>query len=267
MNQALPLEQDDTTRAWIAAACFMVAIMVVLTPATIYDARALDGVGVWAKPLKFAFSIAVHFATLAVLAQLLSPEARTGQRLSRVVQFSITAATFEIGYIVLQAARGRHSHFNFDTPFETGMYALMGVGAIYLAIVPFILGRLIQSEGDDDRSGFRLGAVVGLLLAPVLTLVVAGYMSGVAYDRWVGVPTGEVDGIPFFGWSREVGDFRPSHFVGLHVMQILPLVGLAADRFAPSIARKAVWAAAAILVVATAELFVQALAGLPVWPR
>lgn len=265
MNGSLTLEQDETTPAWIGIACFMVAIMVVLTPAAIYDPRMLDGVGVWEKPLKFALAIAVHFATLAVLVQLLPPEVRTGPRMARVVRFSVAAAIFEIGYITLQAARGRASHFNFDTPFETGMYALMGVGAVYLAIVPFIVGRLLRQQSGDD-SGYRLGAVAGLFLASVLTLVVAGYMSGIAYDRWVGVPTGAA-GVPFFGWSREVGDFRPAHFVGLHAMQILPLVGLAGDRFAPALARPAVWIVAAALVLATAGLFVQALAGLPVWAR
>lgn len=263
MSRTLSLEHDETTRAWVGIACFMVAIMIVLTPAAIYDPRMLDGAGVWEKPLKFALSIAVHFATLAVLVQLLSPDIRTGPRMARVVRFSVTAALFEIGYITFQAARGRASHFNFDTPFETGMYALMGVGAVYLAIVPFIVGRLIHEQGDDG-SGYRLGAVLGLLLAPVLTLIVAGYMSGVAYDRWVGVPTGAA-GVPFFGWSREVGDFRPAHFVGLHAMQILPLVGLAGDRLAPALARPAVCTGAVALVLATAALFVQALAGLPVW--
>ena len=263
MSRILTLEHDETTRAWIGAACFMIAIMVVLTPAALYDSRMLDGAGVWEKPLKFALSIAVHFATLAILVQILPTEVRTGPRMTRVIRFSVTAAVFEIGYIIFQAARGRPSHFNFDTPFETGMYALMGIGAVYLAITPFLVGRLIR-EQDDDGSGYRLGAVVGLLLAPVLTLVVAGYMSGVAYSRWVGVPTG-AEGIPFFGWSREVGDFRPAHFVGLHVMQILPLVGLAGDRFAPALARPAVWIGTVVLVLSTAGLFIQALAGLPVW--
>jgi hypothetical protein len=266
MNRTLTLEQDQTTRAWVGATCFMIAIMIVLTPAAIYDTRLLDGVGVWEKPLKFALAIAVHFATLAILVQLLPPEIRTGSRMARLVRFSVTAAIFEIGYIIFQAARGRPSHFNFDTPFETGMYALMGVGAVYLAIVPFIVGRMIWKQGGVTDSGYKLGAVTGLLLASVATLVVAGYMSGVAYDRWVGVPTG-AQGVPFFGWSREVGDFRPAHFVGLHAMQILPLIGLAGDRFAPALARPAVWIAAAILVLATAGLFIQALAGLPVWPR
>lgn len=263
MNQALRLEHDETTRAWVGIACFMIAIMVVLTPAAIYDPRMLDSLGVWEKPLKFALALAVHFMTLAILVQLLPPEVRTGPRIARVVRFSVAAAVFEIGYITFQAARGRPSHFNFETPFETGMYALMGVGAVYLAIVPFVVGRVIR-EQSDDGSGYRLGAVVGLLLAPVLTLIVAGYMSGVAYNRWVGVPTG-MEGVPFFNWSREVGDFRPAHFVGLHVMQILPLVGLAGDRFAPALARPAVWIVAVVVVLATAALFVQALAGLPVW--
>lgn len=266
MNRVRLLEPDETTLGWIGLACFMIAIMVVLAPAAVYDARMLDGARIWDKPIKFALSLAVHFATLAILVQLLPREVRAGPRMARMVRFAVTAAIFEMGYIIFQAARGRASHFNFGTPFETAMYALMGVGAVYLAIVPLLVGRLIRAHGDGDRSAYRLGAVVGLPLATVLTLIVAGYMSGIAYDRWVGIPTG-AQGVPLFGWSREVGDFRPAHFVGLHVMQILPLVGYVGDRLAPALARTAVWIVAAIFVLATAALFGQALAGLPVWAR
>src|SRR5690606_29712632 len=132
------------------------------------------------------------------------------------------------------------SHFNFDTPFETGMYALMGIGALTITAVPFILGLMLRRQRDGDRSGYRLGAELGLLLAPILTLVIAGYMSGVVYGRWVGDATGGAT-IPVLGWSRSVGDFRPPHFVGLHVMQLLPLAGWIADRLAPTRARTVVW--------------------------
>ncbi len=267
MTNLLPLDKDETTRTWLATACFMVAIMVVLTPAAFIDPRVLDGVSVWSKPLKFAFALAVHFVTLAVLAQFLAPESRGGRLLSRFVRISVAAALFEIVYIAFQAARGRHSHFNFTTPFETGMYALMGIGAVLLVVTAFVLGLLLLRQRDGDRSALRLGAVIGLLLAPFLTLIVTGYMSGVVYSHWIGNSVSDATGMPLLGWSREVGDLRPSHFVALHAMQILPLLGYAGDRFAPAHARAMVWAMTLFIIVATVALFIQALAGQPLWPR
>lgn len=264
------LEHDPATRQWMLMAWFMAAATLVLIPPAMLDVRTLDGVSVWAKPVKFAIALSLHFATLAVLAQFLSLETRRGRSFARLVSWSVGFALFEIAYLSLQAARGRHSHFNFETGFETGMYALMGVGATFLIVVPFLMGLWIARQRDGDGSGARLGAVLGLLIAPVLTIIVAGYMSGVVYSHSVvsvgGIAAGGDVGVPVVGWSRVTGDLRPSHFVGLHALQILPLAGLAADWIAPRHARALVWATAGLLVLATFALFAQALLGLPLWP-
>lgn len=267
MNRLLPLGKDEATRAWLAAGCFMLAVTLALAPAAMLDPRTLEGVNVWTKPLKFSTSLALHFATLALLLQLVSAAARGGRMLVRFVRISVAAALFEIVYIVFQALRGRPSHFNFDTGFETGMYALMGIGATLLVVAPFVLGLVLLRQRDGDRSGLKLGAVLGLLAAPVLTFLVTAYMSGVVYSRWVGVAPPHAAGMPVLGWSREVGDLRPSHFVALHAVQFLPFAGWLGDSFAPVHARAVVWAATALTVVATVALFVQALAGQPLWPR
>lgn len=264
MSSQFTLDNDHTTRAWLATVWFLFAALIATTPAYVIDSRTLWEVSVWSKPMKFELSMMIHFATLAVLAQMLPREKRTGIIMTPVVWASVAAALFEIVYMTLQAARGRHSHFNFDTQIESLMYGLMGIGALLLILAAFVLGIKLALHRDGDKSGSRLGAVTGLILSPIMTLVVAGYMSN-SGSHWVGEAVSDANGVPLFGWSLEVGDLRPAHFVALHAMQGLPLLGLAMDRVLPGLARPVVIAGALLFAGATTFLFLRALSGAPLY--
>lgn len=256
---------DDTiTRALVVTGALMVAVLLALLPASFTDAREINGAGVWDKPLKFALALGAHFFSMAALVQMLEPRRRGGLALGIAGSAASAAGVVEMFYIALQAARGRRSHFNYETSFESMMYMLMGAGAVLLIVLPFVAGVLLAQQRDGVRSGLRLGAVLGLTIGPLLTLLFAGFMSA-SGSHYAGAPNlgGPSDdgGLPLFGWSTTAPDMRPAHFVATHLIQALPITGLIADRLAPRLARPLVQLACLVLTGAAATLFAIALGG------
>ena len=195
------------------------------------DPRTVDGAPVWAKPFKFAASFAVLFGTVALIETRLSARLREGWQW-RIIAWTMGAAfAAEMGWIGHQAALAEPSHFNLSTPFHEFMYTrVMGVGAVLLVACVGVVGWLIRRDRDADLSGgLREGVWLGFLATFVLTVFVAGWLSVVGQHPASPHPA---DGttIPLLGWSLATGDLRPAHFLSLHAMQAVPLLGLWLDR-------------------------------------
>lgn len=252
--------------AWLAAAAFMAALVVAFAPAHYLDARLFNGAPIWDKPVKFSLSLSIHFLTLAALLQLLPTQRRGGVAIGFAVWTSIIAGVLEIIYIALQAMRGRASHYNYETALEGGLYALMGVGALLLIIAAFILGLRIAGTRGEPPSGLRDGAVLGLIFGPILTLIVAGYMSQNG-SHFVNAPlASDQGGVFLFGWSTTAPDLRPAHFFALHMMQAAPLAGWLGDRFSTRAGSIAAFSTAALFGMLSIAAFAIALSGQsPLW--
>ncbi|MEP0321390.1 hypothetical protein [Bauldia litoralis] len=239
----------------------MLALMVPTYAAYLIDDRLLNGINVWTKPLKFEVSIGLFLATLAWLWGYLPEANRKGRLLNGYAVAATIAATFEIAYMILQAGRGVHSHFNDTTALEGAMYSLMGLGSVTMTSMALVLGiALIRHPRRDLSPAFRLSVVLGLVLTFVLGTA-AGIAISANGSHWVAAAASDAGGVPIFGWTREGGDLRVGHFFGMHAMQILPLLGLlvAGNRWG----RSAVWLGAAALTALTVATTAQALAGQP----
>lgn len=231
------------------------------------DDRTLNGISVWIKPLKFQFSVALYLLTLAWFVGALPEETRRGRTVRILVTLALAASTFEISYIALQAARGLASHYNVADPFHQLMYTLMGIGAVTLtAASPALAVLLLRHRPQAWSTAFWLSVLLGLTLTFMLG-VGSGSVLSAGNGHWIGGVRTDATGVPVFGWSRTGGDLRVAHFLGLHALQIMPVLGLVAERWARGRTASFIVCAAALAYgAATLFVFVQALRGIPFIP-
>jgi hypothetical protein len=234
-------------------------LFLLLIPAAFVDPTQILGLNRWIKPMKFAISIAIFAISMAWLLSYLERSGRAVAAISRIIAFTMTAEMVLIG---MQAFRGVRSHFNIDSLFDAAVFSTMGVlilvntSAAGYAWVLFL--RRPATIGGAHLSGARLG-----LLIFVFASLVGGLMAARGAHS-VGVHDGS-PGLPLVNWSTGGGDLRVAHFVGMHALQALPLLGWFLDRRRMRAARSWVQGSALLFAAATTLLVVQALAGTPVW--
>ena len=189
------------------------------------DPRSINGVSVWVKPAKFAFSFAVWCWTLAWAWGVLTPAARTGIAARAVLWGTAGAVAFEQGWVMFRAAHGEPSHFASDR-FGLIMYQLMGLGAVTLVAMAVVLGVLVLLRGDPAQPRpWRLAIGLGLVIAGGLGGFTGANISVFAGPQIGGTP-GDAMAFPPFFWSRDGGDLRVAHFLGIHAMQAVPALAL-----------------------------------------
>lgn len=146
------------------------------------------------------------------------------------------------------------------------MYAgLMFASAVCILFASLYIAWLIKN--DDEAHMFPLvreAIWLGSLLTFLLTLTVAVYLS-FQDGHFVGVHPEGAPTLPFFGWSRVVGDLRPAHFLSLHAMQLLPLIAIVLARRG-SLGCRSLWYWSAGYAAVTMAVFCQALMGYPLVP-
>lgn len=204
------------------------------------DPRVLLGVPLWEKPTKFAVSIAIFCVTWAWLYDQV--RARRGRMRGVHAAGTVAAGTLAVEQVVitLQAARGTTSHFNVSTGVDTALWTVMGVSVVAAWLGTFWLTGALFTVRDLDPArslAIRAGAVlalVGMGLGFLMTSPTSAQLAdfhGIAGAHTVGLPDGG-PGLSLLGWSTVGGDLRVPHFVGMHALQVLPLVLIALELLA-----------------------------------
>lgn len=246
-----------------AAGLVFLAMMPPTLVAMLADDRALHGLNVWIKPLKFEVAVAIFAFTMAVYARWL-PAGTLGKRWYRVYAATVVAAMgAELLWITGAGALGTASHFN-TTPAGMALYAGMGFLAVWFTASTLVYGVLIaRSRRPGLDPALKAGLALGLILTLVLSVIFAGTMAN-SGGHFVGPAADDPGGLALMGWSREVGDLRVAHFLGTHAMHAVPLAGFVAGWLLPARPAVAVtWGFAALWVALCMATFLQALAGRP----
>jgi hypothetical protein len=251
----------------------MVALLGATGAALFVDPREISGAPAWMKPAKFAASVAIYTLTLAWVFTFLRDWPRTRRAVSWVTTVTLL---IEIVIIDLQAWRGTMSHFNVGTVLDGVLFTIMGAAIIVQTFAAVAIAVALWKQPFSDRAlgwALRIGMTVtiigamtgGLMTRPTraqLDSAYAGTRMTIAGAHTVGAPDGG-PGLAGTGWSREYGDLRIAHFLGLHALQLLPLLALAVARrgWQENNRVRTVWAAAASYVSLFVLLLWQALRG------
>lgn len=206
----------------VAAVISLFALTVALVGLGV-DGRTITGAPAWLKPAKFGISIVVYTLTLTWMLTSV-----TRHRVAVRVIGWVTAICLagELVLIDLQVVRGTTSHFNSSTAFDGAVFSAMGmmISLVFLGCVGASV--LLVRERSLDRTlgaGIRAGLFVCALGMAEAGLMLANGAVHPAGAHTVGAADGG-PGLPIVGWSTQHGDLRVAHFVGLHALQVLPLL-------------------------------------------
>ncbi|MBX9785216.1 MAG: hypothetical protein K2X48_18160 [Chitinophagaceae bacterium] len=233
---------------WLFIAGAVICVALIFTS----DKQVL-GINARYKPVKFFLSSAILMWTMGWILVYLQEE----QKVNVYSWVVILVLAFELIYIVWQAAKGELSHFNISSPFKSMMFSLMGIAiSIMTAWTGYIAFLIFQKSFPTLPDAYVWGIRLGLVLFVIFAF--AGGIMAAKLSHNVGGEMTASEGLPILNWSKQFGDLRVPHFLGMHALQILPLIGFYISKTKSSI----IIIAVVYFILVTASL-VQALNGKP----
>lgn len=211
----LTLKARNETLFYYGLGCLAFSIICLIL--TRYTSIQVYHVNAWYKPFKFAFSTFLFAWAMAWYCFYL-PEFNI-QLFNWTV---IILLGFEIFYIALQASKGQLSHYNISTPIYAALYSMMAIAATLVTIYTTYVGLLFFTNEFPTLPSYYVWAI-RLAIAIFVIFSFEGFAMGSRLNHSVGALN---DNSNWFivGWSKTVGDLRVSHFIGMHALQVLPLL-------------------------------------------
>lgn len=209
------IKNRNETLYYYGLICLLLSIVFIIL--TRFTSTQVFNVNAWYKPFKFAFSTFLFAWAMAWYCYYL-PDFNI-----KLFNWSVIILLgFEIIYIAFQANKGQLSHYNISTPVYAALYSMMAIAATLVTLYTAYVGILFFINKFPDLPNYYLWAVrLGIIIFVIFSF--EGFAMGSRLNHSVGALN---DNSNWFivGWSKTVGDLRVSHFIGMHALQILPVL-------------------------------------------
>jgi hypothetical protein len=250
MNFVSELKQRNKSLFWFGV--FNIAVGVICLILMQVDDKQVLNVSRWLKPMKFYFSVGLMILTMGWLLYYLND----AKKIRLYTWLLIVSMFFENGLIILQAIRNTTSHYNTNSLFDVMIFNFMGIFILLFTITAVLICIAFFSQKqfsipDAYVWGIRLGILFFILFS-----LEGGLMLSMM-KHTVGDPDGG-PGLSLTNWSTQYGDLRIAHFLGIHSLQILPMLGYYIAK-----SKKQIITLSAIYFVIVIAVLIQALAGKP----
>jgi hypothetical protein len=209
------LKQRNETLFYFGLICGVLAILFLVFTRT--SSTQVNHVSAWFKPFKFAASICLYAWTMAWYCYYLP-----SFNLSLFNYSVVLLLGFEIVYIAIQANKGELSHFNISSSLYATLYIFMAVAASTIAVYTAYVGYLFFTTDLPNLPQYYVWSIrLGIILFVVFSF--EGFLMGSRLSHTIGGADGG-PGIPILNWSTQYGDPRIAHFIGMHALQVLPIL-------------------------------------------
>lgn len=177
----------------------------------------VSGINAWYKPFKFALSIGIYIWTMAWYCYYLP-----SFNINLFNWVNIGLFGFEIVYIIIQAARGQESHFNLTSLVYRMLFLGMAVAATLITLYTAYIGVLFFQNDFPNLPSYYVWAIrLGVFI--FVTFALEGFAMGARQTHSVGDAVATIS-LPLVKWNMTAGDLRVAHFIGMHSLQIIPLL-------------------------------------------
>ncbi len=211
----LQLKFRNETLFYYGLACLAIAIVCLVM--TKVSSTQVYNVNAWYKPFKFAFSTFTFAWAMAWYCHYLPS--------FPIHIFNWTVIfllSFEIIYIAIMAAQGLTSHYNVSSPIYSLLFSAMALAATLVTLYTAYVGLLFFTSEFPALPRHYLWAIrLGILIFVVFSF--EGFLMGGRLSHSVGLEN-DNSNLFILGWSKLVGDLRVAHFIGMHALQVLPLL-------------------------------------------